>query len=384
MRITSNFEQGKIKVLDAARPDAIKLELTADNAAHFTSWFYFRVTGAAGKHLRMTFVNAVTTNQDARTKGQPETWENYNAFASYDLRNWFLVPTEMSAGGMIVSFTPEQDSIYFAEYPPYPMERGRRLVARSLQDRRVKLNVLGTTPDGHDLDVLTIGEPGPGKKVCWVTTRQHPNEIQGSWCVEGLVERLLLPEDPFARALLQKTVWHVVPNANPDGCQRGNTRSNALGANLNREWIDPKADTAPEVLMIKQKMEAWGIDWYLDVHAWAGTTPFALGPYRTPTITKKQEELWTRYEKALAKANPEFRVGNPYPGTAPGPGEAYVEMSWNDVTEHYQAFGLLYELIFKDNDFRPDPGVHWTPQKCKYFGHSTLEALHEIVDDLGR
>jgi len=58
-------------------------------------------------------------------------------------------------------------------------------------------------------------------------------------------------------------------------------------------------------------------------------------------------------------------------------------MSWNYVTEHYKAFGLLYELIFKDNDFRPDPEHHWTPQKCKYFGHSTLEALHEIVDDLG-
>jgi murein tripeptide amidase MpaA len=314
----------------------------------------------------------------------PDTWPDYQAFASYDLETWFLTPTVAGKDGMVVTFTPQQDSIYFAQYPPYSMERTRRLVARALQDPRVNLTVLGQTPDGHDLDVLTVGAPRRGRKVCWVTTRQHPNEVQGSWCVEGLLERLLLPEDPFARALLDRAVFHIVPNINPDGCRRGNTRTNALGANLNREWKDPKADHAPEVLMVKRQMEAWGVDFYLDVHAYSGTTPFALGPYRTPSITPKQTALWERYEQALARANPEFQVGNPYPGGGPPPGGAYLEMSWNYVTEFYGAFGLLYELIYKDNVTRPDPAHGWSPAKCKYFGHSTLEALHEIIDEVGR
>jgi len=383
MQIASHFEQGKIKVLDASRLDAIWLELVPDNASTFAQWFYFRITGAKGQALSMQFVNACRS-EDNRTQGMPDIWPGYQAFASYDLENWFLVPTHVeSLGGMRIDFTPEQDSVYLAQYPPYSMERQRQFVARCLQHADVSLTVLGQTPDGHDLDVLTIGRPAPGKKICWVTTRQHPNEVQGSWCIEGLVERLLLPEDPFARALREKTVFHVVPNVNPDGCQRGNTRTNALGANLNREWENPLPHTAPEVLMVKQAMVQWGVDFYLDVHAWSGTVPFALGPYRTPSITAKQTELWRRYEHALARANPEFQVGNTYPGGGPAPGGAYLEMSWNYVTEHFGAFGLLYELIFKNNDKSPDAERGWSPAKCKHFGHSTLEALYEIVDDLG-
>lgn len=134
--------------------------------------------------------------------------------------------------------------------------------------------------------------------------------------------------------------------------------------------------------MVKQAMHAHGADFFLDVHAWSGTVPFALGPYRTPSITPLQSELWQRYEQALARANPEFQVGNLYPGGGPPPGGAYLEMSWNYVSENLGAFGLLYELIFKNNDKLPDPVNGWSVAKCRHFGHSTLQALHEIVDDL--
>ncbi len=383
LRITSQFEQGKIGVLLAESAGDIRLELLADNASRFFQWFYFRVTGARGERLRMRFTNAVGANAN-KTDGMPDIWPGYQAFASYDLEHWFLAPTTLDDDGMTVTLDCTSDSVYFAQYPPYSMQRQREFVARTLRDPRAALTVLGTTPDGHDLDLLTIGTPAPGRKACWVTTRQHPNEVQGSWCVEGLVERLLQPEDPVARALLDKAVFHVVPNMNPDGARRGNNRTNALGANQNREWQATGPGNAPEVWMVKQAMQALGIDFLLDVHAWSGTTPFALGPYRTPSITPRQSALWERYEKALARVNPEFRVGNPYPGGGPAPGGAYLEMGWNYVTEAYGAFGLLYELIFKDNDHRPDPARGWTPAKCKFFGHCTLDALLEIVDDLGQ
>lgn len=383
MHISSEFEQGKIEVVAAERPEAVRLRLPEDNASNYTNWFYFRVTGVRGQALCMRFENA-TAVTIARTEGMPNPWPGYQVFASYDLQEWFLVPTTVTDGTMTVNCTPAQDSIFFAQYPPYPSTRGRELVARLLQDERVRLSVLGQTPDGQDMDLLTIGEQAPGKKVCWVITRQHPNEIQGSWCVEGLLERLLLPQDPFARVLLDKAVFHVVPNMNPDGARRGNTRTNALGQDLNRAWIDPTPETAPEVRMVKRAIAERGVDYLLDVHAWSGTVPFALGPYRTPSITPKQEVLWKRYEQALARANPEFQVGNLYPGGGPPVGGAYVEMAWNHITEVHGAFGLLYELIYKNNELRPDPVHGWSIAKCKYFGHSTLEALHEIIDDLGR
>ena len=39
-----------------------------------------------------------------------------------------------------------------------------------------------------------------------------------------------------------------VPNMNPDGSYRGHLRTNASGANLNREWKNPTLERSPEVM----------------------------------------------------------------------------------------------------------------------------------------
>lgn len=46
-----------------------------------------------------------------------------------------------------------------------------------------------------------------------------------------------------------------VPNMNPDGSWRGHLRTNAAGANLNREWAAPSAQRSPEVLLVRTKMD---------------------------------------------------------------------------------------------------------------------------------
>jgi murein tripeptide amidase MpaA len=71
---------------------------------------------------------------------------------------------------------------------------------------------------------------------------------------------------PIARKLLQRCVFYIVPNMNPDGSVRGNLRTNAAGANLNREWMTPSVERSPEVLYVKQKMHETGIDMFFDIH----------------------------------------------------------------------------------------------------------------------
>ena len=41
---------------------------------------------------------------------------------------------------------------------------------------------------------------------------------------------------------------------NPDGSRRGHLRTNAVGANLNREWHAPSAEKSPEVLCVRNAM----------------------------------------------------------------------------------------------------------------------------------
>jgi murein tripeptide amidase MpaA len=382
MRISSDFEAGSINVVSCDNPDAVILELRPDCKADFYQWFFFRVTGARGENLRLIFANAHLSNAAKGLVGMPDPWVDYEVMASYDLENWFRIPTRYDGTRLEATVTPAADSLYFANFPPYSLERLRKLVGRAVLSPRVALDVLGQTPDGHDLEVLRIGQPGPAKKVCWVTTRQHPAEIQGSWCVEGIIDRLLDEADPVVGALLDRAVFYVVPNMNPDGSCRGHTRTNALGANLNREWVNPSMEFAPETFMVKRAMERAGLDFCLDVHAWAGTHNYAVGPYHTPSVTPRQTELWKRYEAALA-IDPHFEVGWPYPGGGPKPGEADLSMVWNYFSETRGAIGVLYELMYKDDANNPDPGFGNTPAKCKQFGFSTIDAIAAIADDLG-
>ena len=96
--------------------------------------------------------------------------------------------------------------------------------------------------------------------------RQHPGETMAEWFVEGFLERLLDADDPVARTLLQRCVFYVLPNMNPDGSARGNLRTNAVGANLNREWLEPTMARSPEVLLVRGAMERSGVDLFLDAH----------------------------------------------------------------------------------------------------------------------
>ena len=86
------------------------------------------------------------------------------------------------------------------------------------------------------------------------------------WFVEGLMDALLDDASPVARKLLTKAVFYIVPNMNPDGAVRGNLRTNAAGANLNREWMTPTLERSPEVLCVKNKIHEVGCDMFFDIH----------------------------------------------------------------------------------------------------------------------
>jgi murein tripeptide amidase MpaA len=381
VEISSQFDTGSITVLEGSRPDAIKLELPPDNAAPIRQWFHFRASGVRGAPIDMTITNAGATNQLKDVSGMPDTWEDYNVVASYDRRNWFRLPTAYDGKSLNVRFTPKHDSVWFAQFPPHTLERHHEIVARAQMSSRATHSVLGRTLDGQDLDLLTIGEPGKGKKSLWFITRQHPSETAGAWMTEGVIDRLLDEEDAIARALLKRAVCYVVPNMNPDGSRRGNTRTNAAGANLNREWKNPTMARSPEVFLVREHMDRVGVHACVDAHAWAGTHVFALGPYNVPSITPRQSELWRRYDHALARANPDFEAGWPYPGGGPKPGEADTAMCWNWLSER-GSFGVLYELLFKDNRNNPDPVRGWSIERSRKMGFATLDALYDVIDEL--
>jgi murein tripeptide amidase MpaA len=142
---------------------------------------------------------------NAGATSYPPGWKDYRAVATYDRQHFFRVPTDYDGKRLTIRHTPARDSVYYSYFAPYSHERHQDLIARSLAADGVRHELLGHTLDGRDMDLLTIDalrgrrrhhRPDNGRRTCWVIARQHPGETMAEWLVEGLLARLLDPEDP--------------------------------------------------------------------------------------------------------------------------------------------------------------------------------------------
>ncbi|MBL4800861.1 MAG: hypothetical protein JKY45_03135 [Emcibacter sp.] len=374
MKISSNFDAGNIQVVEAENPSNVRLRIRKDHNSDFYQWFYFRLTGAKGQLCAMTLENAAGA---AYVGG----WENYQVCASYDRQEWFRVSTHYHEGEITIQHIPESDSIYYAYFAPYSMERHHDLVSQAAEDEKVSLHVIGETLDGQDMDLLTIGEMAVGKKVIWVIARQHPGETMAEWFVEGFLERLLDEEDALSRKLLEKAVFYVVPNMNPDGSRRGHLRTNAGGANLNREWENPSVETCPEVFYVRGKMDETGMDLVLDVHGDEALPYNFIACFEgIPDVDAAKLDLAYEYQAHLMQCNPDFQTEKGYEKEASG--KANMTVGTNQMAHRYQAVAMTLEMPFKDTEATPDLTHGWSPERCRKLGKSNLDALAAVIDRL--
>lgn len=374
MQISSNFDSGNIHVVAADRADNIQLEIKKDNQSDYYQWFHFKLHNTDRTEHTIAITNA---GQAAYLEG----WPDYQAVASYDREHWFRVPTEFDGQNLTIQFTPDYDSTYFAYFTPYSYERHQDLIHNAQLDIDCQLQVLGQTLDGRDMSLLKIGEEGENKKTIWITARQHPGETMAEWFVEGFLDRLLDEDDGAARALLNKAVFYVVPNMNPDGSVRGHLRTNAVGANLNREWATPTMERSPEVYVVREKMLETGVDMFLDIHGdEALPVNFVAGCEGTPSYDDRIKALEDKFKTILLNITPEFQDDRGYDKDEPGQANLTVGANW--VGEQFNCLSYTVEMPFKDNDLLPDHSVGWSDNRSSLLGRDVLSAIYHMVDDL--
>ncbi|MEC3910249.1 M14-type cytosolic carboxypeptidase [Sphingobium sp. CR2-8] len=372
--ISSGFDSGNIRVLSITdTPDGVRaeLEIVTDHQSDFYQWFHFRVANAAGRAVELRIVNCARS-------AYPDGWTGYSARVSEDRENWLLADTSYADGTLTIRVEPDSGAVWVAYFAPYSMERHHDLIAWAASQPGVAHRELGLTLDGQPLDLLTIGE---GPKQVWLYARQHPGESMAEWWMEGALERLCDDEDAVARLLRQKATIHLVPNMNPDGSRRGHLRTNAVGVNLNREWHEPTADRSPEVLLVRDAMDATGVDFAMDVHGdEAIAAVFIAGFEGIPSITDRQVALYHRYRDTLAARTPDFQTRLGYP--VAGAGRANLSMSTNQVAERFGAVAMTLEMPFKDNDDLPDTDFGWSPARSIQLGKDCLAVLAEMIGDI--
>ena len=372
LKISTQFDGGNIEIVDISNPTNIQLKLPKDNAAEFRQWFYFRVQGVAYQNLGINFINV-------KESAYPEGWEDYAAMCSYDRLNWFRVPTRYENGILSVNHTPLANSVYYAYFEPYSYEQHLNLLGNSQSSGLCQIDDLGSTLQGRDINLLTIGNQAASDLKIWIIARQHPGETMAEWFVEGLLGRLLDDQDPTSRALLDCATFYIVPNMNPDGSFLGNLRTNAAGANLNREWLDPSLERSPEVYYVREKMQETDVDLFLDIHG-DESIPYVFlsGNEGIPSFNTRLAQLQQQFVRAFLAASPDFQ--NKYGYEKDEPGQADLSIATAYVGETFNCLAYTLEMPFKDNHQWPDDDYGWNGQRSLRLGEAILSPIYAMVD----
>jgi murein tripeptide amidase MpaA len=371
IKISQLFDSGAIEVVKAERPDQIDLNLRRDSHADIHQWFHFRLQGARGEAVTIRFLNAGQATY-------PKGFEDYDVCASYDTENWFRVPTTFDGQVMTVKFTPELDSVYFAYFEPYTWERHLRLLGEVAENPVARVRDIGSTVDGRDMNLVVIGNPKAEKKI-WVIARQHPGESMAEWFVEGMMDALLDSANPIAKALLQRAVFYIVPNMNPDGSVRGNLRTNAAGANLNREWMNPTPERSPEVLCVKNKIHETGVDMFFDIHGdEALPYNFVAGNEMLADFTPERMASQKAFVERYMAASPDFQNVVGY--AASKYNEELLTLASKYIGHTFKCLALTLEMPFKDNANLPDAHTGWNGARSAALGAALLQPILLSLD----
>jgi murein tripeptide amidase MpaA len=286
--------------------------------------------------------------------------------------------------------TNDAGGVYFAYFPPFSYARHLHLVERCSQYASVVS--LGQTLEGREVECIRIGS---GERVGWIIHRQHPGEHMAEFFAEGLLTRLLGLDtrgdtDGLARRLLDMYTLHIVPSMNPDGAIAGHLRTNAGGANLNREWCSsegypaPSLERSPEVYHVLETMKGTGCDIFLDIH---GDEELPYNFLAQPTVPKwgpRLQALHGAFLAAYCRSNPDMQQSIAYEPKEYEGGSTVLNVATDQVAHRFDCLSATLEMPFKDCSSNPDPERGWSPARSRALGASLLDALHYIHPYLRR
>ncbi len=332
-----------------------------------TTWFYFSMNNVNGKTIAFTMNNATGANTETNV------WTGKRPFYSYDQENWYPVTNDgthsspsytWNAPGNAETFT--QDTVYIAYNPPYTYTDALDDITRwEASTFASSTEVIGQSVQSRDMHLLTFENvtssiPYANKKVMWVGSRQHPMEVCGSWSAQGVVDFYIDQNDPEAKVFQDGWILKMVPDDNPDGMYLGQTRSNANGWDLNREWNNgaPNIDTEEiEVYNIHSAIHDWvttqgnSIDIFLDMHSQSSASPSAF--YAN-----------TSFSHEIMEDNLGFLANQPFNAFSAG---SYA------IDVVYDQYGAPAYTV-EGPDVRWDANNHPTAANCRAWGRAWAKA----------
>lgn len=267
---------------------------------------------------------------------------------------------------------------------------GPKLEEIAKSSNRVKVEVTGTSSDGHPLYVVTIADPesqgkfgkiqalrkqmfkNPAKAQDWVAENPdfkvpimingsiHGTEFVGSDATLQLIERFATQNDDTTKDILANNVLIFNVVANPDG-RVDATRFNGEGIDLNRDFV---TQSQPETQQTVDLITEWNPMVFLDTHGYvknyAPNKQGLIEPCTPPHNPNYEYDLYNKWAYGQAEAMEAEIMDN----KAEYEGALYQDMTGTYVPQRDDAAGW--------DDYPPI----FTPMYAMYhgaYGH-TLEA----------
>jgi murein tripeptide amidase MpaA len=161
---------------------------------------------------------------------------------------------------------------------------------------------------------------------------------------------------------------------NPDGSVLGNLRTNAAGANLNREWLAPTPARSPEVLAVRDAMHATGCAAFFDIHGdEALPYVFVAGCEMLPDFSERQRAEQEAFSADFRAASPDFQSVHGY--SASKYKEDVLKLASKYVGHAFGCLSLTLEMPFKDNANLPDARFGWSAARSQRLGAAMLDPV---------
>ena len=401
--ISDAFDGGNIKFI-RQRPNENDPENIIDIVLHIKpdiytelekighmQYFSFRasISGISSGSQKINYII-----ENAEAVSYPEAWTGSTVCYSNNVEDpdsWLRNQDTFYTDGKLswIHEHTKNGSTFFSYFPPFSYSRHLDLVSKCGKYSNVES--LGQSLDGREIECVMAGTTNPEGLKCWIIHRQHPGETMAEHYAEGLLTKLLGLDtdgkvDEQVQRVLNKYQFFIVPCMCPDGAVRGHLRTNAAGANLNREWATkrfyeaPTLERSPEVYYVLKKMDETGVDIFLDIHG-DEELPFNFlsGAEQVPKWGKRMESLHGAFLAAYTRSNSDMqqKIGYP-PADTPEAALQFMNVATNQVANRFDCLGATLEMPFKDCLSNKDPERGWTPARARKLGASVLEPLEYI------
>jgi hypothetical protein len=245
IQITSDFECGTPVIAQQLSPTHVALSLSVSGYSGFCDWFMFRMTGVAGKTIRVDLtgdgilldkwstLNPVycyadgLDNPDLFTSSaapplakSEEAW-NGPVLPATDGQQWHFISNVWREKADVFSFVQrfDSDSAYVAMRVPFTPRYNEQYLRRLSANQFVKVIEVGRSRENRPLLLAEIGSglltDEQNKPCVLVYAREHADEPDGSWVAQGIIE-YLLKDGSHGASLRNQCTFLVIPLLDPD------------------------------------------------------------------------------------------------------------------------------------------------------------------------